>query len=59
MDQEILRAPTLKLLQVHSFDISTSQIFYVGDQGFGILLGVFWEPRDEVLEVRVGPGVAC
>jgi hypothetical protein len=54
-----LTKPTLKLLQVNSFDIATSKILHMGDQGVGILPGAFREPRNEVLEVRVGPGVAC
>jgi hypothetical protein len=49
----------LELLQIHSLDISTSQVFYMVDQRLGIFLGVFWERCDEVLEVRIGPGVAC
>jgi len=49
----------LELLQIHSLDISTRKVFYMSDERGGILLRIFWEPRDEVLEVRVGPRLAC
>jgi hypothetical protein len=51
--------PTLKLLKIDSLDIAAGQVLYVGDQSIGILPGVVWEPRNEVLEVRICPGVAC
>jgi hypothetical protein len=53
------RAPTLELLQVYSLDISAGQVLYMCDQRLGILLGSFWKRCNEVLEVRIGPGVAC
>jgi hypothetical protein len=51
--------PTLKLLQVYSLDVATSQIFYMSDQGIGILPCIVWKPRDEVLEALIVPGVVC
>jgi hypothetical protein len=58
MGREIL-GPTLKLLEVYGLDVSLGQVLYVGDQSIGILPGVLWEPRNEVLKVRIRPGVAC
>jgi hypothetical protein len=49
----------LKLLEVYGLDVSLGQVLYVGDQSIGILPGVLWEPRNEVLKVRIRPGVAC
>jgi hypothetical protein len=52
-----LLGPTLKLLEIDSLYIATSQVLYVSDESVCILLGVFWEPRYEVLEVRIAPRV--
>jgi hypothetical protein len=57
--KEDLQEPTLKLLQVHGLDVATSQIFYMSDQGIGILPCIVWKPRDEVLEALIVPGVVC
>lgn len=46
---------TLNLLQIHSFDISSRQIFHMSKERVGILLSLRWKPRNEVLKVRVGP----
>jgi hypothetical protein len=51
--------PTLKLLEIDGLDVSLGQVLDVGDQSIGILPGFFWEPRNEVLEVGICPGVAC
>lgn len=47
--------PTLELLQVHSLDVSTRQMLDMSDQSVGRLSGLFWEARDEGLEVGIGP----
>jgi hypothetical protein len=50
-----LSSPTLELLQVYCFDVSTRQVLYVGQEGVGIASGLLWEPRNEGLKVGVGP----
>ena len=52
-------SPTLELLQVHSLDISSCQILHMSKERIGILLSLCREPRNEGLEVRIGPRVAC
>lgn len=48
-------SPTLKLLQIHSLNISSCQILHMSKERIGIMLSLRWEPRNEVLEIRVGP----
>lgn len=48
-------SPTLKLLQVHGLYISSRQILHMSKERIGILLSLRWEPRNEFLEVRIGP----
>lgn len=46
---------TLELLQVHGLDIPLRQILHMSEENIGVLLSLRWEPRNEVLKVRIGP----
>lgn len=48
-------SPTLELLQVHSLDIPSRQILDMSKERIGVLPSLRWEPRNEVLKVRIGP----
>lgn len=50
---------TLKLLEVHSLNVPFGQILHMGDEGIGVKPSLFWEPRNEALELRIRPRVAC